>query len=349
LLDQAVSYADKDITIQDVHDINGTINNDEVREIITNLLNEEITEILKQVDSFEEQGKSIERITKEIIEELKNIILYCNAPIFFNRSDKFYEDMKKRIDNEQMYKYIYSLSNLCSEMRKGNNNKILFEIEMISLIGNKVETERETAKESSANTEVKIEKPEKQKTEIIKAEEKAEEPSKIEEEKPIKENPAKVDERLLELKKIRINNSLVNVSQKTRKEFIGKLEDLKPLLMNPEYSKSLSLLFDGELKSISDKNLIFVYKTDLLSEAFNLDLLVLERVFKDAFNEAYRLIAVSEEEWKEIKEAYNKNKNSYEYQEETIDVAEIFKGSNKVQAVEANEIDCLFDEIVEYI
>ena len=117
--------------------------------------------------------------------------------------------------------------------------------------------------------------------------------------------------------------------------------------MNPDYSKLISLLFDGELKAISNKNIIFVYKTNLLAEAFNMELLALEKVFLDQFKEKYQLIAVDEEEWNTIKNEYNKNKNQYQYQEEKIDIHKIFE-SEKDPTTKKNIIDDLFENMIEY-
>ena len=106
---------------------------------------------------------------------------------------------------------------------------------------------------------------------------------------------------LEEIKKVRINNALVSVSQKNRNLFKEKLEELKELLMNPDYSKLISLLFDGELKAISEKYMIFVYKTSLMAEAFNLEILSFEKIFSEYLHDEYHMIAVDEAEWEDRK------------------------------------------------
>lgn len=338
LLDQAVSYADSEITVQDVHDINGSINKDEVRTLIHNLIDKNLNDILKQIEEYEEQGKSIEKIVQEVIEELKNEILYCNASEYFGKEDEFYKNIEKKVNNTQIYRYVHQLSGLISEMKNTSNSKILFEIEIIKLM-ELSEEDHDKPKEKKSK-EVEKKDPIKLQEEV-----KTEEKKSIvkEEKKKDEENP-----KLAELKKVRINNSLVTVSQKTRKQFVEKLEELKILLMYPEHSKHVSLLFDGELKSISDRNIVFVYKTSLLADAFNMELVPLQKIFKEQFGEEYKLIALSVDEWDEIKDDYNKNKSSYKYQEENIDLKDIFK-DKLVEGKEANEIDHLFDGIIEYV
>ena len=73
------------------------------------------------------------KIVRSVIEELKNIILYCNAPNFFDNDDEFYELIKEKTNNNLLYGYIHSFSNLMNEMKNNNNNKILLEIEIIKI------------------------------------------------------------------------------------------------------------------------------------------------------------------------------------------------------------------------
>ncbi len=351
MLDQAVSYSNEEITLKDIHDINGTVDQEEIRALLKAIFDKNMVTILEKIEEYEEQGKNIVKIAQEMIDELKNIILYRNVPNFFEEKTEFYENVKDNVNNTQIYCYIHSLSELVGNMKNSSNNKILLEIELIKMI-----TEETNSVPIQEQVSVK-QTPEKIKETPTKEQEEVKEKSVEKSSTPKEITPKKIDfssvlseeamQSLNELKKIRINNSLVAVSQKNRNAFKEKLEDLKELLMDPDYSKLISLLFDGELKVISDKNMIFVYKTNLLAEAFNLELLSLEKVFLEKFKEQYRLIAVDEEEWNTIKTEYNKNKNNYQYQEETIDVPKIFATTSN-NVAKKNMIDELFDSFVEY-
>ena len=133
LLDQAISYSDDEITVQNIHDINGSITKEEVRSLINYLCDKNLEECLKSIESYDANGKSMSKIVRSVIEELKNIILYCNAPNFFDNDDEFYELIKEKTNNNLLYGYIHSFSNLMNEMKNNNNNKILLEIEIIKI------------------------------------------------------------------------------------------------------------------------------------------------------------------------------------------------------------------------
>lgn len=367
MLDQALSYSGGEITLKDIHDINGTVEKKEIRTLIQNIIQKEIVAVLEKVESYEEQGKNLVKIVQEMIEELKNIILYWNAPEFFIEKDSYYDDIKNLSTNRELYAYIHALSELMKSMQNSNNNKILLEIEFIKLMGNNyqeevndktnkivvemlksnVSEEKEKKLKTEKQEEVNLVLPkdvELKTTEEPKKEDSINRKKELDLTNTLSEEAVK---ELSELKRIRINNSLVSVSQKVRNQFKEKLEILKELLLDPDYSKLVSLLLDGELKVISDKNMIFVYKTSLMADAFNLELLALEKLFKEKLEDDYRLIAVDEQEWNTIKTEYNKNKKAYHYQEETIDIHKIFEKEN-TNVKKTNIIDELFDSIVEY-
>lgn len=360
MLDQAISYSSDTITLQDIHDINGTVDKEEIRAFINCILDKDMVSLLKKIETYEEQGRNIVKITQELIDEFKNIILYNNVPEYFKESDEYYEIIKQKITNSQIYNYIHSLSELIGNMKNSSNNKILLEIEIIKMVDESNTTERVVESEktvSQAKTEIKQNE---SKVEIVKQVSEPVELPIMEEiddktvSKPKKKEidtssilPDSVKEQLEELKKIRVNNALVSVSQKNRNQFKERLEDLKELLMNPDYSKLISLLFDGELKAISDQYMIFVYKTSLMAEAFNLEILSYEKIFSEYLHGEYHMIAVDEVEWDTIKKEFNTKKNHYIYQEETIDIHKIFEEEN-VCVHKTNIIDELFENIVEY-
>ena len=245
-------------------------------------------------------------------------------------------------------------------MKNSSNNKILLEIEMIKMTDDQTVisiAEKNQAAVSQPKTE---NKPNASKVETVKPINGPIELPVMEEEeikpisKPKKKEidassvlPEESRAQLEEIKKIRINNALVSVSQKNRNQFKERLEELKELLMNPDYSKLISLLFDGELKVISNQYMIFVYKTSLMAEAFNLEILSFEKIFADYLHGEYHMIAVDENEWDAIKKEFNAKKNQYVFQEETIDIHKVFEQEN-ICVHKTNIIDELFDNIVEY-
>ena len=74
---------------------------------------------------------------------------------------------------------------------------------------------------------------------------------------------------LEEIKKIRINNTLANFNKKQLLEFKKNFDDIKELLMDPDYSSIISLMLDREVKAKGENYIIFVYEAKNLDEYFN--------------------------------------------------------------------------------
>lgn len=360
MLDQAVSYASDTITLQDVHDINGTVDKTEIRSFIDCIIDKNMIGLLEKIENYEDQGRNLVKIVQELIDELKNIILYSNVPEYFEEKEEYYETIKQKINNSQLYSYIHSLSELIGNMKNSSNNKILLEIEMIKMTDNQpviptvgqnpITVSQPKTDNKQDASKVETVKPVSSPIELPVMEEERLKPVSKTKKKEIDTSSILSDAsrlQLEEIKKIRINNALVSVSQKNRNQFKEKLEELKELLMNPDYSKLISLLFDGELKAISDQYMIFVYKTSLMAEAFNLEILSFEKIFADYLHGEYHMIAVDENEWDVIKKEFNAKKNQYVFQEETIDIHTIFEQEN-ICVHKTNIIDELFENIVEY-
>jgi len=126
-------------------------------------------------------------------------------------------------------------------------------------------------------------------------------------------------------------------------------------LMDPDYSSVVSLILDGELKAKGDKNIIFVYANSNLENYFNSEILLIEKILLNVFNEKYNVIAVNLNDWEIIKKEFNnslKNKlNNYIYQEENFDLETLLSKKNIEEPAldnNTNELDDMFGDIVEY-
>ena len=321
LLDQANSYVLDKIEINDIHEINGTISPNEINSFMNLFFNKNLVELLNKIDEYDDSGKDIIKITQEIIEYLKNFLIYINTNQKKDNNYNF-DNLKELTDTSSLYDLIKNFSNLITDMKKSNNVKILFEIEIIKNISVNNTQNINIVEKNNINKEEYFE-------------------AKIDKKEENNFNNKNLDDEIINLKKIRINNSLVNFSRKNREEFKKQLDGLSSFLLDPKYSKNVSLLLDGELKAITDNSFIIVYSSDLTANQFNLSLNEIELCLKDILKKEYKPIAVSIDEWEIIKNEYAKNKEKYKYVEEPkkIDIKKIESKNN---------IEEMFDDIIEY-
>ena len=369
MLDQARAYTEGKITINDIHDINGTLTEEDLSELLENIIDNKLDQILKKIDNYNDKGKDFVKLIEEFIEFIRNTILFIEAPNYFKENTKnieTYKNISSKINIDQLFTIIETLNKYSFEMKNNTNSKLLFELALIKIISEKKQqiveknTEQALLEQKNYENSVKIVSyPQNQ----IKNVENSNDKNENNEQKPNKKN-AEIDKPTQELvktppkipkinkklknniekiKQIRIDNTLAKFSKQEVRNITPSLELLNDLLLDPEYSHSASIILDGTLKAASNENLIFVFKTNRLSDLFNENLPILEETIEKILNKKYNLIATNLDEWEIIKNDFNHKLRPFIYKEEQFKLEDIFKEDDS-----KNNIESMFEDIIEY-
>lgn len=332
-LDQLITYCDGIIKIADVHEINGTINSEQIFMFAKEMISKNYNDVFKLLNKYNSDGKNLTKILEILLNFFKNILIYINCPTFFddyNDKEKF-EQILKITDEKNIYLIVNNFIDTLKNMRLDNNPKLIFELSLIKIF--------ESFKNENNIIDNRI-------VDFKKNSESADIISKnIESQKNIKNNIDKI-------KKIRINNTLSKFNKKDLMMVKKDILNINNLISNEEFSSLVSLILDGELKARGDNYLIFVYSNESLEQLFNSEIINIERIIKNTLNVNYKVIAVNEREWELIKKKFNNdmknNKNSFIYVNEDYDIEQMLKISNDGEVNVKNDIDNLFADIVEY-
>lgn len=343
LLDQAAAYSDKKITEEDIHKINGTITPKEIKELLALIIDKNLEQIFHKLDYYNNSGKSFVKLTEEIIVFLRNVLICKEAPNYFkenNNNEKMYKEIIAKVDTENIVETIEILNETLSKMKTTNNPKLLLELAVIQITGKNDKQNPKVDDQHNHKVYQNITpKNNEEKRKIIKNEKVSTQDAKNI--TKITEKTSLVDkDKLKELQKVRINNTLAGFQKKILIELKEELNTLNKILLNPEYSKYASIILDGNLKAASENNLIYVYQNERLSDLFNENITKIEKTIKTAINKNYKVIATDTNSWEKIKNDFNSKKKVYNYKEETISLDDIFK---EVQ----NELS-EFEDIIEY-
>jgi len=340
MLDQAIAYSGEKITSKDIHDINGTLTANDLKNLINVIITRKIKEIFEILDKYNDDGKNFVKLTEEIITFMRNILLYKNAKEYFisiSNNNDIYEEISQEISTKQILKYIEILNETILEMKKNNNTKLLLEIAIIKMINpdsnenyqivntKEKKIPEETINEKTTQEHIKEPKPiEQPKVELTKAKE---EPISIKNNKlsaPIKKISDEGKKELEKIKNIRIDNTLAEFSKKHLQELLQKTKNFHDYLLDSDISSFVSIILDGNLKAASDKNLIFVYKNERTSNLFNENLINIEKTIEKVLKKQYKVIATDIEHWEQIKNEFNNKKKQYNYIEETVNIEDFF-------------------------
>lgn len=342
ILDQVIAYADGEVTLKDIHDVNGTISQQDLKQLIKNMFQNNIIEVMNIIDDYSNNGKSIVKITEEIILFFKNLIL---ASVSKEYQNSIYEEFIESESTPRFLNSIQILNDTLLDMKKFSNPKMLLELALIKIMT--VSSNKE--KELTVNKkEVEHQEHDNQK----KIEEQPNE--KKEEETVVKQRQTDISREMKSevdispemecWKQTRIQNTLAKFSKKELLEIKSNL-NCDEYLLDDKFNQYASLIMDGVLKAASDEYLIFVYKTTHLENTFNNNIINIEKFIKQVLSKNYKCVAASEDEWDIIKEQFNNKSKKYEYQEETIDIQQIL---NKQKTNKVDDMKSLFGDLVEY-
>ena len=342
MLDQVFSYADDNVTIKEIHEINGTITQKEIKEFVDALFECNIEVILNIIDNYNENGKNFIKLTEEIVFYIKNVLLYKTIPNYFENNEYKleYENSSNIVTIEKLLSYIKEFSQIILDIKNTNNPKLILE-----LISIKLSNREESFINITDNPEKKIEVLETKQKEVV-IEDKKEEKTEKKEKKELSEvGDIELKECLKKVKEIRINNTLANFDKKKLLVFRKELDLIRSLLLDSEYSKMVSIVLDGKVKACSETNLIFVYESEKLADYFNENILFIEKIFKKVYNREYKVISTFEKEWDKIKKEYNSKEKEYKYIEEDQDIAKILK---KTKNEKTDDLKKIFGDLVQY-
>ena len=352
MLDQAIAYSDQKITTSDIHDINGTLTVENLKNLISVIITRKIKEIFEILDKYNDDGKNFVKLTEEIITFMRNILLYKNAKEYFEtlgNNNDIYEYISKEVTTKQILEYIEILNSTILEMKKTNNTKLLLEIAVIKMINSDNKENYQIVNDVSDET---LEKTVEKKQEKIKIEIKPTmDKSRTEKEqnlnkqikKPIIIQKISEDgkKELLKIKEIRIDNTLAKFSKKHLQEILPKMKTFHEYLLDSDISPFISIILDGNLKAASEKNLIFVYKNKRTSNLFNENIINVEKTIEKVLKKPYKVIATDAEHWENIKNEFNNKKREYNYIEEDFNIEDLF---NETQTGDFSD----FQDIIVY-
>lgn len=361
LLDQAISYSDGTITVQNIHDINGTVSQWQLKQFFDFVANKDLIGLLNMIDDYDNKGKNLVKLADEMILFLRNSLIYVTAPNYFNESDDVscYVDFSKNVSKEQMLLYIKQYNETYSDMKKSANPKLLLELLFIQLTNGSETPALENISQNIPVVEVKaVPKNENFANNMVENRPIVEKKSEISEKTPelsekdvkMAQDHLKMLEEIKKLRLLRINNALSKFDKQALLKMRNCLDDLRGYILNPEYSSVASLIMDSALKAASDEYLVFVLPDENISNLFNEQLLVIEKMFEETYNKCYKIISTFDEEWELFKEEFNHKKRVFPYQGETELLSDFYNRINSGYDEEQslNVVEELFGNIVEY-
>ena len=313
LLDQVLSLPDENINIDEVEKLSGKISTQSVYELFSYIINNDLVSILNFSTYMFDNGKNYKDLADSMLSFLRDISINTEVPNYF---DKSYSELlsKISISFNNLIKMSSIINELLKELKNSNNQKMLFEIYVFQMcnILNYVDNVGviNTSMNNKKNVNIKNDK-----NENIN----------------IETNQNLIDS---DLKDIRINNVFAGANKEILNNVNSKYYLINDYISNKKYNMVSILLSSGRIVVASDKYLLFSFenKSDVLK--FDSIYKHIEQFLKKIYDESYKIVAVSDKEWEEMKNNYInniKNKISYIFIEENDVKLEMSENSNALE------------------
>ncbi|WP_088106149.1 DNA polymerase III subunit gamma/tau [Halalkalibacter urbisdiaboli] len=156
LLDQAISFAEEQLRLQDVLEITGAVSQHVLTEMVLAINSGDTANVLKLLDQVVRDGKDPMRFIEDFIYYFRDILLYRTAPqaeALLERA-KVTDEFKAIVEQFEpgwLYSAIASLNESQSEMKWSAHPKVLLELALIKLMSQRVEPIKQ---DSSASSDV---------------------------------------------------------------------------------------------------------------------------------------------------------------------------------------------------
>lgn len=356
LLDQVNSYSDGKITLNDVHEINGSLNYREILEFIDDILMGNVRNILKKLELFSESGKSIVKISEEILLYLRNILLSkIDVNLVYNCQlyDKY-----NNVDFDLIMLFIEEINLSIQKLKESSDPKLAFELVLIKLCGKKIGSQMINSNDNIERKEVlemsKVDKNNMTEgtnhieetmitekcdvVEVVKFNEKLSGNNIQEKEGNVENNIANEDisekvitneheaqepeeelskdELIRKIQKIRVENTLSKFDKRKLIEFRNKMCEINNYKNNDEYQTIVDLILDRTLKAVSDEYMIFESSDTYSVNCFIREIEKIEKLLNLVFGTNFKVVTISSEEWEVIKTEFNNKTKEYSYTNE---------------------------------
>lgn len=211
LLDQLNSYTNGDIKKEDVLLLNGRLSEDDIKQLLDCVHNNEVDKVLNISDKIDEEGKDFLFVCEDLIKYLKNSLIDYQI----NNSNEIISKLGKN----KTIEIIYQITDYINYIRNIKEKKIYFDlllIKLLDLYNTNVRGKESTITTVSKEKEIKITK-----DEVVKKEK-----DEIKKEEPKVDNNEKYKD-YKELMDIRLNNILAIADKESLREYVEFFHNLK--------------------------------------------------------------------------------------------------------------------------
>ncbi|WP_058309221.1 DNA polymerase III subunit gamma/tau [Gracilibacillus massiliensis] len=145
LLDQAISYSEDQVTIDDVLAVTGSVSQSRLAKVVDDMHINEVKAALLEIDQIIQEGKDPGRFVFDLIYYLRDLLLYQTAPSLENvleRAivDETFKEMAQKLDADWIQMAIRELNQCQQEIKWTNSPKVFIEVAILKICSHQKNT-----------------------------------------------------------------------------------------------------------------------------------------------------------------------------------------------------------------
>lgn len=138
LLDQAISFSDERVSLDDVLLITGSVSQQFIANLVQSIHQKNVSSALKALDELMKHGKDPLKFIEDLIYYYRDLLLYQTAPNLEEvlervSVDEAFITLSKEISSDQIYSAIDVLNKSQQEMKWTNHPRIFLEVAIVKL------------------------------------------------------------------------------------------------------------------------------------------------------------------------------------------------------------------------
>lgn len=307
ILEQCLAYNDDHLSINDIHTIYGIVSMDDKTNLLKVLLSKNMSESLKILDKMDKSGIDIKRLTFDLIDILKDIVVYRNTKdtsIMSVMTQKDLENIVPYISSDECFSFIDILMDASEKYIRATDPHIYFELALLRLCN-----QEHAASQTIEYTPIKEEpvfEPIEEEIEEPTIEKKAEQPVPQFNYEKKEEPETYASDDNIEVDQSDILNILVQADRKILNEVQEKWPVIRRYMANMNTAKAASMLSQGRPVAASRDGLIIEFELmpDVNAANYYKNYKQLSSLIKDVLGHEYKFIGMQHDAWLEMRQHY---------------------------------------------
>lgn len=375
ILEQCLAY-DRHLTVENINKVYGLLSNDEKIRLIKLLLTKDIKNVLKTLDHMMSLSIDLKRLTQDLIDVLKDVIIFKNTEDLSLLFVLHKNDIQKIVPYmlvEEAFQMIDIFMDASSHYGQAVDSSTYFELALLKIC-NQIENEHKEVviEEPTIIEDVSHETLVEEKTEIVEKQKEEVKPIiEHQEAKETHEEEIKEEEKQAEVSEekepqpeklpsqIEVDfNDILNILVQAKRTVLNDIQDKWPVIRrycyNLNTAKYANMLCDAKPVAAGEKGFILTlkYQPEVNNVNYTENYYPLKSFLKEVLGSDYDFIAVMEDEWPHMRQKFIQlNKEKKLPQPQPIVLHHIDEYHEPVvELTEAQQyaIDMFGDDIVEF-